>query len=312
MAVWPVVTLEVPADVTPTAWEIFCSRLISETECEGYEERQTRESGVPEEADFYFQPADGDGADSTRAARTQIERLAAECLAGFAVKVHATTLAEQDWGAAWRQFYHAVETAPGLWVGPPEERELTLSHHPGASYVAIEYERAFGTGGHATTRLCLQLIAAHRDGHESLLDIGTGTGVLCFAALALGMKTALGMDNDPDAATNFRRNAEVNGVGKRARFILGSTVDEAVAGALVRGIAIPDLVVCNMLSASFDSMIEPLRRLRRPLILSGFLEAEAESLAIRLARAGWSVAEKRALDEWGAWFCVPDGENVPK
>jgi len=312
MPTWPVVTLDVPADVSPTAWEIFCSRLLAETECEGYEERQARDNGVPEAADFYFQPVEDDGAAATREARAQIERLAAECLGGSGVGVQSSTLGEQDWGAAWRQFYHATEAAPGLWVGPPDERELTLSHHGGARYVAVEYERAFGTGGHATTKLCLRLIAEHAKESASLLDIGTGTGVLCFAALMLGMDEALGMDNDPDAAANFARNAEINGLADRARFVLGSTVEEAVAGALLHGMALPELVVCNMLSASFDSMIEALRRLRRPLILSGFLEAEAESLAIRLARAGWRVAEKRALDEWGAWYCVPDGEKVPK
>jgi ribosomal protein L11 methyltransferase len=312
MAVWPVVTLELPADVSPAAWEIFCARLLSESACEGYEERQTRDNGVPEAADFYFEPAEGDGTEATAAAHAQIAALVAECMAGTAVAIKASTLGEQDWGAAWRQFYHATETAQGLWVGPPEERDLTLSHHPGARYVAIEYEKAFGTGGHATTRLCLELVAAHVAGHSSLLDIGTGTGVLCFASLMLGMDEALGMDIDPDAAANFKRNAEINKLAKRAHFILGGTVEEAVAGAFMHGMAIPELVVCNMLSASFDSMIEPLRRLRRPLILSGFLEAESEALAIRLARAGWNVAEKRALDEWGAWFCVPDGVNVPK
>jgi len=144
-----------------------------------------------------------------------------------------------------------------------------------------------------------------RGQHASILDIGTGTGVLCFGAIALGADEALGMDVDPKAGESLHANAELNEMSSQVVFVEGSTVDEAVAGCLLNGMALPDLVICNMLSASFDALLEPLARLRRPVVLSGFLEAEAVRMRGRLLRAGFVVERETVLEEWGTWLCQP-------
>jgi ribosomal protein L11 methylase PrmA len=124
----------------------------------------------------------------------------------------------------------------------------------------------------------------------------------------LGAEFAVGMDNDPASERAFLHNAAINGVEDRAHFVAGSTVDEAVAGCLLAGRPIPALVVCNMLSTEFDDLLAPLRRLRRPMVLGGFLLAEAESVRARLRETGWRVARETTQVEWAAWLCEPDGD----
>ncbi len=272
--------------------------------CEGVVEG-TAVNDVPEEAILYFPPVEREDDEALEAALGLVRELAKQWFGIEEVPIEGSLLGEQDWGAAWRAFYHATESAPGLWVGPPEEKEPTLKERPNNVYIAIEYAPAFGTGGHPTTRGCLRMLQAKAGEYDSILDVGTGTGVLCIAAILLGAEEAVGMDCEEASARSFASSATINGVGNRLVFVQGSTIDEAVMGCLLNGVPIPDLVVCNMLSASFDSMLEPLARLRKPMIVSGFLVAEEETLKTRLANTGWDVAEVSALEEWGTWYCLP-------
>lgn len=81
----------------------------------------------------------------------------------------------------------------------------------------------------------------------------------------------------------------------------------ALGGALIHGVPMPDMLVCNMLSADFDSLLAPMARLRRPLILSGFLESEQLNVAARLADTGWKAIQKNVIDEWATWLCKVQG-----
>jgi ribosomal protein L11 methyltransferase len=114
-----------------------------------------------------------------------------------------------DWEDRWRQFHRPVRVGR-LWIGPPWERP-----EGDALAVVIDPGRAFGTGGHATTRLCLELLEAEERG--SVLDIGCGSGVLAIAAAKLGFSPVLALDFDPQAVEATERNAADNGVSVEVR-----------------------------------------------------------------------------------------------
>jgi ribosomal protein L11 methyltransferase len=109
-----------------------------------------------------------------------------------------------DWQHRWRRFHRPVRIGP-LWIGPPWEEAPA-----DASPVVIDPGRAFGTGAHPTTRLCVELLLELPKG--SVLDIGCGSGVLAIAAARLGHGPVIALDNDPAALEAAAENAAANGV----------------------------------------------------------------------------------------------------
>ena len=172
------------------------------------------------------------------------------------------------WEDAWRAFHRGIPVGR-LWVGPPWEQPPT-----GLIPVVIEPGRAFGTGAHPTTHLCLELLQAVEPG--SLLDIGCGSGVLSIAAAKLGFAPVTAVDVDPVAIEVTRANARANGVDVAA----------SVAGDLPRA----DVAVANI---SLDVVTTVLSRLdARRAIVSGYLDQDV------LDAGRWHVVERRTLDGW--------------
>jgi ribosomal protein L11 methyltransferase len=178
------------------------------------------------------------------------------------------------WEDAWRAFHHSVQ-AGGIWIGPPWEQPPV-----GEPSVVIDPGRAFGTGAHPTTRLCVDLLAAAPRG--SLLDVGCGSGVLAIAAARLGYGPLLAVDDDPVAVEATLANALVNDVA------LGASVVDATSGSLPPA----DLAVANILLGAVESVLPHLRA--RHAITSGYLAGERPSVP------GWAWVEGRELDGWAA------------
>ncbi len=122
------------------------------------------------------------------------------------------------WEDGWRAFHRPVR-AGGVWIGPPWEPPP-----PGEPVVVIDPGRAFGTGAHPTTRLCVELLAAAPRG--SLLDVGCGSGVLAIAAARLGYGPLTAIDDDPVAVEVTRANALANGVELEAA-VVDATADRS-------------------------------------------------------------------------------------
>ncbi len=162
-----------------------------------------------------------------------------------------------------------------LWIGPPWE-----TPPPGALAVVIDPGRAFGTGAHATTRLCLELLLAEQPG--SLLDVGCGSGVLAIAAARLGFEPIVAVDADPDAVEVTRANARVNGVA----------LDVRVTDALANGLPPARLAVANVTAETVGALG---LRLRSPrLIACGYLTADEPR------PAGFERVRRVELDGWAA------------
>jgi ribosomal protein L11 methyltransferase len=184
------------------------------------------------------------------------------------------TPVEPGWEDAWRAFHRPVR-AGGIWIGPPWEQPP-----PGEPAVVIDPGRAFGTGAHATTRLCVELLAVAARG--SLLDVGCGSGVLSIAASRLGFHPVRAVDNDPVAVETTIANALVNGVSLEAA-VLDGEVDELPA---------VDIAVANVLLAPVERILARLDA--RVAITSGYLAAEHPDAP------GWRSIDRVELDGWAA------------
>jgi ribosomal protein L11 methyltransferase len=185
---------------------------------------------------------------------------------------------EPGWEERWREFHRPVRIG-ALWVGPPWET-------PPADAIAlfVEPARAFGTGGHATTRLCLELLVdlAAELARASVLDLGCGSGVLSVAAARLGYGAVLAVDVEPEAIAETRRNAQANGVAVEAR----------LADALIAELPARDLVLANIARATVDALASRLRC--RVLVASGYLDTEPVDLP------GFWHRERRVAEGWAA------------
>lgn len=178
------------------------------------------------------------------------------------------------WEDGWRAFHRPVHVG-GVWIGPPWE--APPEDEPA---VVIDPGRAFGTGAHPTTRLCVDLLAAGQP--CSLLDVGCGSGVLAIAAARLGYAPLYAVDDDPVAVAATRANARANGVQ------LDATLLDATAGTLPEA----HLAVVNIVLAAVESVLPRLPT--RYAITSGYLAGE------RPDAPGWSALEERELDGWAA------------
>jgi ribosomal protein L11 methyltransferase len=174
----------------------------------------------------------------------------------------------EGWEDAWRDFHHGVVVG-ALWIGPPWETPPS-----GAIPVVIDPGRAFGTGAHPTTRLCVELLQGIEP--ASLLDVGCGSGVLSIAAAKLGYAPVTAIDVDAVA----RRVASANAAANRVPV----AVDEVSRAAEVGVVNIALDVVERLLPEL------PVRR----AITSGYLERDEPSAA------GWQRVDRRTRDGWAA------------
>jgi ribosomal protein L11 methyltransferase len=179
-----------------------------------------------------------------------------------------------DWEDRWKRFHRPVY-AGGLWVGPPWE-----TPPDGVPAVTIDPGRAFGTGAHPTTRICLDLLSGLARG--SLLDVGCGSGVLAIAAATLGFSPVTAIDRDTHAVEAALRNAEANGV----------ELDVRRSDALADRLPPAQVVVANM-SERLVAAVAP--RVTCELFLtSGYFEPHRPLLA------GFHPTERRTLEGWAA------------
>ena len=163
----------------------------------------------------------------------------------------------------------------------------------------------FGTGSHATTRLCLQALDKYIRGGEKILDLGCGSGILSIAALVLGAGEAFACDIDEKCVDVAYENAALNGVGKDRYAVRWGDVltDKALQAEFGGGY---DMVVANIVAdviMGLSGKVRPFLKEGGLFLCSGIIDDRAEEVFTRLRADGWTVIEQHDSEGWYSFLC---------
>lgn len=214
--------------------------------------------------------------------------------------VEIARVVEEAWADAWRAHFRPLAIGRRLLVCPPWEipaGEVAGGRGAERIVVVIEPGRAFGTGSHATTWACLELLerALADRPVERVLDVGTGSGILAIAAARLGARTVTAIDPDPDAVAAAGDNAARNGVADRVRAELAGLPEWAGAPA--------ELVLANLLGTALVTLAPALARAVVPrgrLIAGGLLVHETPTVTASFVPEGFELTEVLEREGWAA------------
>jgi ribosomal protein L11 methyltransferase len=207
-------------------------------------------------------------------------------------------LPDKDWVAENQRSFQPFAVGP-FWVHPSH---VTAGQPAGAIPLRIDAGMAFGTGTHATTRGCLELLTTlHSRGTANAVDVGCGSGILAIAMAKLWQRPVVGSDNDVEAVAVARENAALNGVGDRCEFLHAKGLRHAALQAR----APYDLIVANILAGPLIELSDSFSAAVRPgghALLSGILTEQAMDILTVYERWGFAPERHIDLETGGAWW----------
>lgn len=236
----------------------------------------------------YF-PKDGRFENSISKIRTELERLAAE--PGIATRILFREMDEEDWAESWKEYFWPEKVGKNIVVKPTWRDYMP---NPGEIVVEIDPGMAFGTGTHPTTSLCIQLIEKYLHTGDSVLDIGTGSGILLIAAGKLGAGNLQGIDNDPVAVDIARKNLVINHIGPERFTVTTGNLAEKVHQQF-------DVIIANILTDVILELLDsvpPLLCENGIFICSGIISENREKVTQKMERLGFEIAEVREKEGW--------------
>lgn len=197
---------------------------------------------------------------------------------------------EQDWAHSWKEHFKPSKVGESVVIKPSWE-----NYTPGIGEIVIDMDpgMAFGTGTHETTILCLRALEKYIHPESTVLDIGCGTGILGIASILLGAKSAVLIDNDPQAIRVAESNSIKNGTYERTRFINGDLIDKADGKY--------DILIANISAKTIEKLIPKCKgfiELEGYLVFSGILKDYAQDVLSVMSDNGISPVETQALGDW--------------
>lgn len=219
--------------------------------------------------------------------------------AGFEIKVNIVD--DSDWENNWKQYYKPLEIGSRLIVVPEWEQTDTAGRVP----LRLDPGLMFGTGSHATTRMCLEALQDYAPDGKRILDLGCGSGILGIGALVLGAQSCLACDIDPKAPDVVMDNAALNGIdADRLTVYAGDIIgDASLRKTLGTGF---DIVLANIVS----DVIIPLAPFVRGFmaqgavfITSGIIDGRDAEVAAALKAAGFAIEKHLHEEEWHCFVC---------
>ena len=205
---------------------------------------------------------------------------------------------DEDWENNWKQYYQPIAIGEKLLVVPqwmqPDNPENRIP-------VILDPGMIFGTGAHASTQMCMRALEKNISGGETVIDLGSGSGILSITALLLGAESAVGVDIDPKAEDIARENAAMNDLDdKKVSFITGDVIGSPVMMQKLAGDGY-DIVLANIVA----DVIIPLSRvvlnfLRKDgvFICSGILDVQLEEVKAAIEANGLRITEVEKQDDW--------------
>lgn len=215
--------------------------------------------------------------------------------------IDTDNISEDDWANSWKKYFKPIEIGERLlvlpeWEPAPDTDRAILKLDPGA---------AFGTGTHATTKLCLQILDKSVKGGETVLDIGCGSGILSIAAMLLGAKNATGVDIDALAVKTAKQNAVMNGFDEPQFTAVQGDLADKISGKF-------DICVANIVADVIIRLCNNVADFMNDgalFITSGIIDSRADEVYSALCGAGFEVQERFESAGWVAFIAKTAVKN---
>ena len=203
---------------------------------------------------------------------------------------------DSTWADGWKKFFKCTEIGEKLVIRPSWEEYENLNNR---KVLSIDPGAAFGTGTHATTSLCLEILENHITEKSNVLDIGCGSGILAIAGVLLGAENAIGVDIDAQSVKVAKENAEINDVTDKVDFLVGDLADKINGRYSVVCANIVADVILKLLQNVADYMDDS-----AILITSGVIDIRKDDVVKGFAQYGFKIIEEHSKDNWFAFVCV--------
>ena len=211
---------------------------------------------------------------------------------GIRHNIELLNCAEEDWRNNWKKYFSPLDVGTKLTIVPSWYENYDTG---GRTALNIDPGLAFGTGGHETTRLCLEMCEKYMKSVDTVLDVGCGSGILGIAALLTGASRAVGVDIDEVAVRTAKENAELNGVADKFTAIHGSFTDK-VEGKF-------DIVLANIVADAIIFLSKGVRDFMKEgsvYIMSGIIDTRADEVKAEVSKY-FDIIEEH-LD--CGWVCL--------
>lgn len=215
------------------------------------------------------------------------------CAENIKHEIASNVCKNEDWENNWKQFFKPFSVGEKLFIRPTWENDYNAQDR---KVLHIEPGLAFGTGGHSTTKLCLETLEDYVKPQSTILDIGCGSGILSIASLLFGAKSALGVDIDKYAVQTAIENGEVNGFSKPEYEILCGNLTDKVNGKF-------DVIVANIVAdiiINFCEYVSTFMKSDAVFITSGIIDSREDDVLEAFKKYDFKVLERR---EDSGWLC---------
>lgn len=215
------------------------------------------------------------------------ERLSSE---GIESEIETNECRREEWENNWKQYFHAMPVGEKLLIRPLWED----ADPQGRTVLSIEPGLAFGSGTHETTRLCLEALEKYISEDTTVLDVGSGSGILSIASLLLGAKKAVGVDIDALAVKTARENGLVNGFKEPEYTVLEGNLTDKVNGKF-------DVVVANIVAdviVMFCKDVGAFMKEGAVFITSGIIDTKEQVVLDAFEKYGFKVKARHSEKGW--------------
>ncbi|ASB88305.1 50S ribosomal protein L11 methyltransferase [Bacillus sonorensis] len=206
-------------------------------------------------------------------------------------KITISEVNEEEWATAWKKYYHPVKISEKFTIVPTWEEYTPV--HTDELIIEMDPGMAFGTGTHPTTVLCIQALERYVKKGDSVVDVGTGTGILSIASAMLAADRVEAYDLDPVAVESARLNSKLNKVADRIDIKQNNLLD-GIAGE-------KDVIVANILAEvilRFTKQAYDLLKEGGYFITSGIIQQKKQEVKDALAKEGFTIIEVLSMEDW--------------